>query len=257
MKAELKQTTNYDLFESNKYQQPMSERHVLALMDSMRQYGFIPSKPVGVFRRGSKLVLIDGHHRKEAARRVGVPVFFVVVDPELNDSIGDENWLVKKWKTESFVKMRADEGNAHYIELLKYCDRGIPLQQASSMLIGHAANSANAVRLLRNGDFVIKTRSVIDQVMHVIDECRSASTDVTMSTFIDALSALFFVPEFDSAVFIKRLKANPRMMVKCSNRDQMLDLIEEIYNFRTHEKVPLKHLAKASLDARRVQGNPR
>lgn len=253
MKAELKRTTNYDLFEANEYQQPMSERHVMALMDSMRVFGFLPSKSISVFRRGSKLVLIDGHHRKEAARRVGIPVFYVVEEQSSKEAIGPINVIVRKWSTESFAKMHADKGNRHYIELMKYVGMGVPLLQAASMLIGQSSASNNATYSVRSGDFVVRTRKVIDQVVEVISECRTVSSDVAMSTFIDALSALFFVVEFDASVFIKRLKANPRMMVKCSNRDQMLDLIEEIYNFRTHEKVPLKHLARVSLDARNLK----
>lgn len=246
MNTELKQTKDHGLFAHNEYQQPMSEAHVASLIESMNKYGFLPSKPLTVVDEGQWLRVIDGHHRLEAAKRGGFSVFYIVESKSKASSIGDINRVVRKWSNLSFAKMYALKGSADYIELLQYVNRGIALKQASSLLVGQAAHSGNVGESVQDGTFKIKTRRIIDSLLNVFDVCEESAPAVKSRVFVEAFSTLYFVDQFDPSLLAKKILTNPRMMVKCATREQMIDVIDEIYNFRNHAKVPLKLLAQES-----------
>ena len=48
---------------------------------------------------------------------------------------------------------------------------------------------------------------------------------------------------FDFNVFIERMKVNRGMVYDCANVSQAMQMIEDIYNFRSRNKVSLKYLS--------------
>jgi hypothetical protein len=250
-KAKIEQTTNYGLFTYHENQQPMSPVRVRRVIESMRSTGFWPSKPIGVYRSAGKLVIIDGHHRFEAAKTLGLPIIFVEEPKSHEHLIGVANSIVGTWKNESFAKLYASRGNRDYEDLLFYVERGIPLKQASSLLCGESAHSGNSGQRVRHGTFKIKTDKYINAVLCIIDTVKEVAPEITKRAYIDALSLLLFLPEFDQDVLIKRIQAHPTGIVRCADKSQALEALEEVYNFRAREKTPLAFLAK---DAARKRG---
>jgi hypothetical protein len=250
-KAKIEQTTNYSLFVYHENQQAMSSVRIRRVMESMQSTGFWPSKPIGVYRSGGKLVIIDGHHRFEAARTLGLPVLFVEEPEEHGDLIGIANSIVGTWKTESFAKLYASQGNQDYEDLMFYVERGIPLQQADSLLHGESAHSGNSAQRVKHGTFKIKTDKYINAVLSIVDTVKDVAPEICKKAYINALSLLLFIKEFDQDVLIKRIQAHPTGIVRCADKNQALEALEEVYNFRAREKTPLAFLAK---DAARKRG---
>jgi hypothetical protein len=250
MKAQLQYTEDLSAFVPHDHQQPMSAAHSKRIAESMGGGGFWPSKPVSCVRKGNKLVVVDGHHRLAAAKIANVGVYYVVEPVCRLEDIGDANVLVRKWSNESFAKMYAGQGNPHYVELLRAVGLGVPLSVAASVLRGEAGHSGNAGRFIKTGEFKVKTRENMRVIIDFINELSAACDVVRTKIFIEALSVLLFVPEFDSAILKKRIQVNPLSVAKCNNRDQMLQQLDEVYNFRSREKVPLAFLAKEKMKER-------
>lgn len=250
MKHTISETKDYSVFVSHDHQQPMSDLHVRRIMESMKSSGFWKSKPISVVQDGDNLIVCDGHHRVAAAKQLNIPVFYVVEEPDMFGRIGIANTTVRIWHTRSFVKMYADTGNLHYVELASYLEKGIPLKHAASMLRGESSHSFNCGKDVRRGAFRVKTRTSIDTVVRFLDEVGPVCNAVKSSIFIEALSSLLFVPEFDVQTLRNRIMANPLQLQKCNNRHQMISQLEEVYNFRAREKVPLKHLVEAKMKER-------
>lgn len=249
------QTINYNLFAYHENQQPMSPLSVRDIAESMRKTGFWSYKPIGVFRKNGKLVIIDGHHRFEAAKMLGLPVLFVVAPEKHGELIGVANSLVRKWTNESFVKLYASQGNRDYEDLLFYVSQGIPLKQASSLLHGESAHSGNSASRVKHGTFKVKTDKYINAVLAIVESVKDVAAEISKRVYIDALSILLFVKEFDQDVLIKRIQAHPSGIARCADRYQALEAIEETYNFRAREKTPLVFLAKETMRKRQKAGN--
>jgi len=252
--ASLNKTTNYSEFVSNEFQQPMSPAHVKNLMASMQEHGYKPSKPVECYydHKLKKFIVVDGHHRLASAKALGIPFYYVVEGKESQEFIGPGNWVVKKWKVCSFAKMYAAKGSHDYRVLLEYVDLGIPINMAASMLIGQASHSGNSTKLVQSGNFRIKTTAYANIIAEMIQKLKPVASEITRRYYIEAISVLLFVDAFDYHTFTHKVEINPTMLQKCANRDQALEIIEEIYNYRNQNKVNLRFLAKQKMRERKI-----
>lgn len=245
----LQSANNYQLFCRNKEQRPLNSRHVARIRESMRRHGFRPSKPIQCYQLHGKLVVVDGHHRLEAAKELGIAVYYVVEDESAQLSMLDENVTVLKWSTRDTVEQWAKRGKRDYQRLLDYVDSGIPLVEAASLLAGQSAGSHNVVPKLSDGSFVIKTTAHADAIVSIINLSATNKT-LCHRQFIQALSLCLWVSVFDVQLFKDRAARNLHMIPRCSNVDDFLTSIEDVYNFRSKHRVPIAFFAKEAAKAR-------
>jgi len=220
----------------------------------MSLYGFLKSKPIQCYRKNGKLVIVDGHHRLAAAMQLNIDVEVVIEGAKSQETMGPQNWIVKKWETKDFIRLYATRGNKNYITLLEYEAKGIPCGMGASMMIGNAASSGNATKLIADGIFKVKTTELADQVVDLIDEFGPMSPAITSRSFIAAISKCIMCKEFSLDVFKTRLRENITMMKKTSNEDQMLSVIESIYNHRSRSPIPIKFFVETASKERNAIG---
>lgn len=252
-KPKLEVSKDFDAFFKHQNQQPMSDSHVRKIADLMQRVGFLPSKPIQVCKFGNKYGIIDGHHRFAAARSIGIPFYFVVEDISHADLIGEENALTRTWSKLSFVKLHASKGKKDYQTLLEYAEK-IPLSLASSLLIGNASYSGNANPVIPLGTFKIKTTASIDSIIYIIESVRDLAPEIKKRSYIHALSMLLFVPDFSIEQLVGRIKVNPSALVPAADKAQALDILEEVFNFRSKIKINLAFQAKELARERSVAG---
>lgn len=245
----IRKTTNYDLFKPNPDQRPYNEDRVRFLAGEMGKYGFPESAAVSCYRSGNELVLNTGHHRVGAARLAKVPVSYVVEDRFSKARLVSEGTSARNWKCGDVVSIFAKEGNKHYQALLSYSKKGIPIKMAASLLIGQHASSGNATAYIAAGTFKVKTTAHIDAIVSVIEELKNPHSEVTSLVFIAALSALLMVPDFSTEQMISRIRA-VGSLAKCATRNQMLEQLDEIYNFRSRQRQNISFQAKEALRER-------
>lgn len=240
---------NYEHFLFHVEQRKNNDKRLQRLKKSMLKWGFLPEKAVMVLRLGvNKYKVIDGHSRVEIARQLGIPFYFVVVDKKLDDAVADLN----DWPLIDHVRRFALRGCDDYNELLTYMESGLSLTAASSLLSGSVAHSGNQGDALREGVWKIKTREMIDVIVNCMKELGDVCPVVKDQRFHSAMSMCLLVPEFEVERMLHKLRTNPRMLVKVATRDQMLEQLEEIYNFKATmpTKLPLGFMANSCTKAR-------
>jgi hypothetical protein len=94
----------------------------------------------------------------------------------------------------------------------------------------------------------------VNQWREMIEEFGDRVPCLSHRVFVSVWSKCLFTPEFEQDVFIKRLRANPTMLEKCSTEEQMLRLIDELYNFKSPRKIPLAFLVTSNSKERRTIG---
>lgn len=251
----LQKSKAYDQFEENPHQRDLNLRHVQKLAGLMKKYGFLPSKPVQVYRRGKKLVIVDGHHRYQAAKSLGIEFYYVIESTAAQESMIDENVAVKTWALIDYIHYYSNNGNSHYQELIRYAAKGIPMTMAASMLYGQSACSGNAQRFVKEGTFKVKDRAQINRICQLIDDLGSHNQAAKSRTFIGVISKCAFTPAIDWETLVKKLRAQSGTLEKTNNADQMLLQIEEIYNFRSQAKLPLAWAVKEAMKSRQEKVN--
>lgn len=248
----LETTNDYTRFVTNKEQRPINTSHARKIAENMADCGFIPSKPIQCYKEGNKLVVVDGHHRLEAAKTAGVYLYYIVEPKQCQESMAAENSLVKPWAQIDFVRLYANRGGKDYMELLAYQEKGIPLNMAASMLITNSAGSGNAGKSIKNGTFKIKSRNLINSVLSFLDEFSKSNPAIRTNNFIAAISSCILCGEIDIEILRSRIRENTSMIEKTSTYDAMLEQFERVYNFRSRNPIPLKFIVKESAKSRSV-----
>lgn len=236
----LQTTKNYGLFIANSSQRVIEHSKVKGIAESISKHGYRPSKPLQCYQSNSGLIIVDGHHRLEAAKLAGSAVFYVIEKADAQETMIDVNRLVKKWTAMDYVRLYAFKGKKDYQTLLFYIDKGIPLSFAASMMINQSASSGNAMKQIATGLFRVKTLDGVEKVVDLIVEFQESSPAIKSRPFITAISKCLLYEGFSFDLFVKRMRENIGMLEKTSNEEQMLLQIESIYNYRSRKPIPLR-----------------
>lgn len=244
-------TDKLDIFQQHGQQRALIPGHIKQLQDSIVSFGFLTSKPIQCFRDGKHLRVIDGHHRMQAAKNVKVGVYYVIVPKTESAIIGTINSAVRRWDTVSFINYYATAGNAHYVKLRQYIESGLTPMVAVNALGGHCGPGGNQSNKIATGEWEVRSIQHADKLIEIMEQLDGMAV-VKSTPFLMAVLVLLHLPQFDIEWFIQRLQKNPGLIERRSNRDQMLELIEEAYNLHRREKTNLAFLAKEFLRGRKA-----
>tara|TARA_R110000868_G_scaffold59271_3_gene181965 strand:- start:6717 stop:7505 length:789 start_codon:yes stop_codon:yes gene_type:complete len=249
----ISKTKNYSIFSHNPNQRTFSEVKVAQLVEKMKRNGFPPSMAISVFQeKAGKYTINAGHHRLAAAKRLGIDVLYVVEHQWSVVELSDEGTFMTSWSLKDHVSNHAKSGNKDYAELLKMQDMGLNISHAASMFHGEQAGSGNAADYVKAGTFKIKDRVMVNKWLEIREEFGERVPCIFHRNFVSCWCKCMFTPEYDNEIFIKRLRANPTMLEKCNTEDQMMKLIEELYNFNRPKKIPLAFIVTRNSSERKV-----
>ncbi len=255
MKPELRQTRDYDIFELHALNRSVIKTDDLEL--SMLSFGFIPGQAIHARKNGKpgKLTIIDGHRRFLAAQRAGVPVWYIVS----NDKAApvDVEGAKKLWGTKGHLEAYVKEGRDDYIVVRDYHERtGIPLSTCISLLGGHTAGN-NFGKKFRDGKYKVGARTIAAKIEAIMVELKNLRVEFCChQNFVKALARVLHVKSFDPDLFLSRVKQNRGMMLRQPSVSAYLDMIEDVYNYRTNKenRLPLAWLASEAASDRNPCG---
>ena len=77
-------TKNYEMFEYMDSNRKINAGLVERLVKSIKEIGYIESRPIIV---NEDMVVIDGQHRLEACKRLGIPVIYQVSNVDMSKAM--------------------------------------------------------------------------------------------------------------------------------------------------------------------------
>lgn len=107
-------TTDYDRFIRLKSNRPVKERDVKKLAEKIQRKNLLHLFPVLI---NSKWEIIDGQHRIEAARMLGLQVYYIMDDDVTSADIAIINNTRKSWNSRDYIHFYAQEGRSEYKKL--------------------------------------------------------------------------------------------------------------------------------------------
>jgi len=244
MKPELKSTNNYNLFEMHENNRPLHDTKML--MASMQEHGFMPSGAIHCQRMpNGKLKVIRGHHRLDCAKRLKIPLWYIVDDTPC-DIFGMEGLPGQNWSVMDFANAYSQAGNKNYEMVMWFKKKhGLPMDAAASLVGGEGANSHNKVKMIKAGTFKAGDLKHANAVASVTDLCRERGVEfATSSAFVGAVSKALRVPEFDVDSFKHKIVTFSANLRKRNTVNEYLDEIEALYNYGAKAKrMPVKFRA--------------
>lgn len=234
--ASVYETKNYDAFEMHELNRPIHKNDTVEA--SMRRVGFMSSSPIQCAKaKGGKLKIIRGHHRFAIAKKLGIPVKYMIDESNV-DIFELEGSSTSAWNASDFAVARARGGDPDMQFLLDFKQRhGLTLGSAASLVYGESAGSGNAVATIKTGKFRAGDMEHANMVVKVTDLLFESGIQFARSSgFVSALSHVLRIPEIDYNVLVHRATVNGHVLTKRGSSKEYLFEIEALYNYQAKGK---------------------
>jgi hypothetical protein len=238
----LHETKDYTEFSYYSYNRKIDNKKVARLKKSILETGQVIS-PIIVDYKGR---IIDGQHRFQALKELGLPIFYLVrkLNGKLFKYLIESNNVLDKWKQFDFAKLYAESGIKNYEDIInvyryweKKLNRTLPFGRivyAYTSCEGARFKNGTAVFLKNNGDKIFN-------ILFELDKLYEDKLAFHFNNMRSLKKLLAVNKHFDSEHFIqqcKKKKFNTYSTVE-DTRDSMI----AVYNY---------HIIKASKKIRIV-----
>ena len=245
-------TNNLSMFKQIDGNRIPNLQHVKRLAESIRVYG-MKCNPILV---NEKMQVIDGQHRVMAAKEAESFVYYIVVDGYSLNEVHTLNLNQKNWAKKDFMEGYADMGIESYITLKDFVEKNedytfndcIGLCQntasgGSRTLTGQTRGNrldGNA-QIFEQGTWKYGNINLAQDMANKIRMIKPYYLGYNKSTFVGTMITLFNNSNFDFNEFMHKLRLQPTALVDCANREQYKTLIEDIYNYKSRNKISLRY----------------
>ncbi len=223
-------TTDYGMFKIVDSNRKLKKSNVENLIKSFKiTNGMKKSKPIIVDK---SLNVIDGQHRLEACKKMGIPVHYIITEDVIED-IPLYNTYQIKWGLDDYARYFAQRGNKNYEKILEIQGRvGIgttAILECLGMITGRSLNiNFKEGRFVFDGD-VDKSVETIEKILklcYLIKRHRSVSNRI-----IRAVRFLNKIKSFNLDELISKIEKFPSKRHSCGTREEYIDMFIEIYNY--------------------------
>lgn len=244
-------TTNLEMFQQLKGNRHPNLKHIRRLSESIKANNFLQS-PIIV---NEKMEVIDGQNRLLAAKQVGTPIYYIVVNDYSLKEVQILNLNQKNWNKEDFIDGYADMGLSPYLKLRNFIRKNNEFNKTSCIYMCQNSKTNNlAASKFRSDHTVFNQKQVLEEGTWIGGDFSLAQKWVdklkmikqyykgyNRAAFVNAMIGMFKNEVFDFDRFLHKLKTYPGMMKNVTNVEDYIDMIEKIYNKGARDQVSLKY----------------
>jgi len=241
-------------FKTIKGNRPPNPQHVKRLAISIQENGLLQN-PIIV---NEDMEVVDGQHRLMAARKAESSIYFIIVEGYHLQQVQVLNLNQKNWTKKDFMNGYADMGVAAYVKLRDFVNKNNDLNMTDCIAIcaNNLSSSSSSInqKYRKGSDRVFNIVEIFEEGTWLggdFDLAQRNADKIYMvkpyyngynrSTFVQALLGMFRIDEFDFTQFIKKLSIQGGKLIDCTSVTQYRLLIEEIYNYKSRDKVNLRY----------------
>lgn len=225
------ETRDYDAFKKLNGNRAVLDRRKNLIVQSIIERGWIRN-PIVV---NEKMEIIDGQGRFEALKELNLPVEYIfAIGATIADCIS-LNIKQANWKNQDYVQCYSEMGRQDYITVLSlYGNYKNLTDTCINMLAGNAnSDGSGLAKEVREGNLkIISKESLIDRI-EFANRCMEVIGNGNGRTRVwcAALKFVYFSKRIDTKLFFERLTKNRAYIVPCANQKQVLECMEQVYNY--------------------------
>lgn len=224
----IKSTTNYTMFRYLDGNRKVRDAHVKALMRSIQKQNLLEANPIIV---NNKMEVIDGQHRLEATKRLGIPVHYSVIGDVNIETVMDLQ-TAKKWTIRDVIDRWCVAGNNDYIVLRDFCDYyGVSPALAMSLLSDSSYKSGTN-QALTEGRFKVtklqQAKKFADKYIEVRKLINKKFAD--SREFILAFQEISKSENYSQAQMLSKLGHSAHTLELRDNKAEYMHDLENVYN---------------------------
>lgn len=227
-KFEVVRTKEYHLFSHLEGNRSINKQHVNRLIESMQEQYLV--SPIIV---NNKYEIIDGQHRFEAVKELGLPLLYIMVKNYGLEEVQRFNSNQKNFSYEDFANGYIDLGNEDYKILKEFrekykLDWGVSIALLSNQLYRSGGDSQK----FKDGNFKVKSLKKATELADKLQDILVQYPD-HRKYFVYALMKMMAIPGYDHRHFLGKLKYLSVKLVKCNSIEDYLKIMEMIYNYKS------------------------
>lgn len=255
-------TTNYDMFKKRKINRKVEQVHVDKLARAISLVNLLEFNPITV---NQGFEVFDGQHRLEAARSLGVPVFYQVSDDIKDEDIIMLNNNVRAWSLENYLDYYVQKDERNYVLLKRFMEKN-NLGLRNALIISgdrvynrgpcrkvnkkKGVNELTGYPQFKAGGFKFPDEEKLQKIMTTLDGVRAVADMVRRKTlgsniylesngFINGLVQFLSAEVVDFTTFMDKLERRMDFMRPCSTSTLYLKMFQDIYNYKNREPIDL------------------
>lgn len=230
------ETTQYNIFKLYKGNRVVKEPYVRRLVEKIKSKDY--KVPVIV---DSKMNIVDGQHRLEAYKIVGVPVRYLIRNDMKIEDIRSLNSVHMKWSLMEYLMSHVKLGTPDY-KYIEWFIRHYSIQvtEAVSMLQGFHYSTSEQLDAFKNGKFKMTHLEEASKYAERIREIHKYFENAYSKKFIWAMLSVFANKSFKWKHFIDKLSKNSSKMRVQASRVDYIVCVERLYNYNSTDGKKIK-----------------
>lgn len=227
-------TYDYSIFKEIEGNRNINKANVNRLIKSMEDE--LLQVPIIV---NEKYEIIDGQHRFFACQKTKNPIYFIIVRGYSLSQVHRLNAISKKWDFKDYLDAYANMGIKDYEVARAFVEKyGFGSSESLAMLLGYSNLAGGDDKIkFNNCKFKVKSIENAEKVANKLTKLKHFYTGYKRRSFVAAMLYMLNHPSFDFEVFLSKLEKNQTKLVDCPTRTNYIQLIEEIYNYYSKDKV--------------------
>lgn len=238
----IEKTSDYSIFKILDGNRPIEKYHIRKLIKSIEKDNRLNLHPIIV---NKDFCVIDGQHRLEAAKSLGVEVFYIQSDSISDLHVIECNVNQKSWEVENYIDYFAiKERTPEYIQL-KDMMKSSGLQPKALLTLILGMVSTNILEFLKTGKFKFPVKDnsseilcfYFDFIAYAKDKRLKPISMFTNHNFTRAIRWIFMTTGFDQSMFFKKLDLRWFDLKPQRCAEDWYALLISIYNFKNHNRI--------------------
>ena len=187
--------------------------------------------------------IIDGQHRFEAAKRMDLPIHFMVMPKWSIKEVTTLNVNSRNWTIIDFMEAHAKSGNPNYIRFKEFYDaHDFEVTVCQLIITGTRTRGHASIDKFRSGMMQVDDQQVTDAFVKAkkIQEFAPYHSHGWKSrNFVEAALALCTNPKYNHQQMMTKLKMHPDILLaeaKSLRVEEYLRILLDKYNFRMQKK---------------------
>lgn len=227
-------------------------QHIKRLKTSIIKNGML-CNPILV---NEKMQVIDGQHRLIASQEAKSFIYYIILKDYSLNEVHTLNLNQKNWTKKDFMDGYADMGIQSYIKLREFIKNNEDYNFTDCVsLCSNVSGNNNTLNQLNikvnpelsimqvfeDGTWKGKDFNLAQEWADKIRLIKPYYINYNKSVFVKTMITLFKNNNFDYSEFMHKIRLQPKALVDCANVEQQKLLIEEIYNYKSRNKVNLRY----------------
>jgi hypothetical protein len=239
-------TANLDQFTNISGNRVPNPAHIKRLVESINKYGVL-CNPILV---NEKMQVIDGQHRLMACRETQSEVYYIILPGYNLDEVHTLNLNQKNWSKKDFMFGYANMGIQSYMNLANFTNLNNDFTFNDCVALCSNVSSATAqsmkhlkpsTQIFEEGTWQGKDFNLAQIWATKLRLLKPHYAGYNRSSFVGVMIQLFQNPKFNFNEFLHKVSLQPGALRDCANREQYRNLIHDIYNWRSRNKIDLRN----------------